>query len=534
MTANANANDREIDTLAQWGFEALQKVVAIDSSSDENSTTIPSTEGQRRLSAALAEHFKSLGFSSESDAAANLIVRIPASKGQESAPKVAFMVHMDTAHGTAALERLHVIPSWQGDRVPYPKNARLHVDAETYPMLRAFVGDDLVHGDGDFPFGLDDKLGMAELMTLARHLSSSSSGPVHGELLLVFRPDEEIGRMEAVVGLADVLANKGIKFGYTIDGLAPFEVNVENFDAARARIRIEGRTLTMPPGKSRCVRVAVTGVNTHGATAKSEGYLNSTVVFARALADLAGAVPVSFASDHLLECNAIIDVLVHAPDDAALDEAERALRTSFEQQVQPAAKRGAAVAFTHVSTPAALDDAASRMLAFLRELLSPTRKSRPTPLLSEDSDGRQGYTNPHRAVVDDTGGRALVVDVRLRDFSPEALAARARHVVECAQSCGLAAEVVQQYVNMGPSLARFEELPRWAEQAAQDAGFTSLRQPIRGGTGVDPFLSRGIPVANVGTGYFAPESEKELTSKQNIARHVLWLAALLRRIASAS
>lgn len=519
----------DLQTLAQWGFEALQKVVAIDSSSDEKSNTIPSTEGQRNLSRTLAQHFEALGFTSESDAAANLIVRIPATKGHEGVPKVAFMVHMDTAHGTAALAKLHVIPAWPGDRVPYPKNARLHVDADTYPILKAFIGDDLVHGEGDFPFGLDDKLGMAELMTLARLLAKDAGE--HGELLLVFRPDEEIGRMEAVIGLADVLATKGVKFGYTIDGLEPFEVNVENFDAARARIRIEGRTLALPPGNNRVLRVAVIGVNTHGATAKSEGYLNSTVVFARAMKGLANAVPLSFTSDGLTECNAIIDVLMHAPDAAALDGVERTVRAAFERETSPAQKRGANVSFEHTNAPAALDDACVRMLGFLEELL--TRKG-PAPLLSEESAGRQGYTNPHRAAVDTGAGRALVLDLRLRDFTPDALAARAKHVVECAQAKGLAADVVQQYVNMGPALARFEELPRWAEEAAKDAGFTSLRQPIRGGTGVDPFLTKGIPVANVGTGYFAPESEKELTSKQNIARHVLWLAALLRRIAAGS
>lgn len=518
----------DLQTLAQWGFEALQKVVAIDSSSDEKSSTIPSTEGQRNLSRILAQHFEALGFTCESDAAANLIVRVPATKGHEDAPKVAFMVHMDTAHGTAALPRLHVIQSWRGDRVPYPKNDRLHVDADTYPILQAFVGDDLVHGEGDFPFGLDDKLGMSELMTLARLLAHAPSLE-HGELLLVFRPDEEIGRMEAVVGLADVLAHKGVKFGYTIDGLEPFEVNVENFDAARARIRIEGRTLAFPAGVNRVVRVDVTGVNTHGATAKSEGYLNSTVVFARAMKDLANAVPLAFTSDGLTECNATIDVLIHATDATALDAVERSVRGAFERETAFAAKRGAGVAFRHVSAPAALDDACVRMLAFLDELL--TRKG-PAPLLSEESAGRQGYTNPHRAAVDTSAPRALVLDVRLRDFTPEALGARAKHVVECAHAKGLVADVVQQYVNMGPSLARFEELPRWAEEAAKDAGFTSVRQPIRGGTGVDPFLTKGIPVANVGTGYFAPESEKELTSKQNIARHVLWLAALLRRIAA--
>lgn len=514
-----------LDNLANWGFEDLQSVVAIESSSDESSDTIPSTEGQRTLSRALARHFETLGFSSEQDAAANLIVRIPATRGCEHAPIIALMVHMDTAHGTAPLARLHVVPRWDGAPVPYPKNARLHVDADSYPLLQAFVGDDLVHGDGDFPFGLDDKLGMAELMTLARVLAAEPALP-HGELLLVFRPDEEIGRMAAVEGLAAALAERGVRFGYTVDGLDPFEVNVENFDAARARVRIEGRMLALPPGVNRRLRVEVIGVNTHGATARSEGYLNSTVVFTRALRGLAGVVPLSFASSGLLECNATIELLLSAPDAAALDALERSTRAAFERETVPATRRGAGVSFAVVDATAAFDDAAAGMLAFLAELLS---RPGPVPLLSEDSAGRQGYTNPHRAVRD---GDALVVDIRLRDFSPAALAARAQHVQACASARGLPVEIVQQYVNMGPALAKFAELPRFAEEAARAAGFVPVRQPIRGGTGVDPFLTRGIPVANVGTGYFAPESEKELTSKQNIARHVVWLTHLIARVAS--
>ena len=70
-----------------------------------------------------------------------------------------------------------------------------------------------------------------------------------------------------------------------------------------------------------------------------------------------------------------------------------------------------------------------------------------------------------------------------------------------------------------------------AEEAMRALDMTPVKEPIRGGTGVDPFLEQGIPVANLGTGYFAPESEKELTSRQNVARHSLWLTHLVQVIA---
>lgn len=505
-------------TLAAWGTEALEAIVAIDSSSDESSPSIPSSEGQRVLSRALAERAAALGYTCDSDAHANLIVRIPASAGHEGAPKIALMAHIDTAHGTQARPRLDVVERWDGGLVPYAANPRLQVDAETYPLLRAFVGDDLLHGPGDFPFGLDDKLGIAEMLTLARLLSSEPALP-HGEILLVFRPDEEIGRMEAVQGLAKVLQERGVRFGYTIDGLEPFEINVENFEAARARVSIVGRPLSLSLKPRHSLRLALVGVNTHGATARSEGYLNSTVIFARALAGRTDVVPLSYASDSLLECNAVVELLVD-------EGAEGAVLAAFEQVLAPARRRGAdlRVLARNFDTQRS-DDSAQQMLALLQAFLLP---GGPAPLLSEDSDGRQGYSNPHRALKTDAG---LAVDFRLRDFDEAALTERTRHVTACATRVGLAIESARQYVNMGPVLARYPDLPRYAEEAARAADVQGVRRPIRGGTGVDPFLAVGIPIANLGTGYFAPESEKELTSKQNIGRHVLWLAHLVQRIA---
>ena len=81
---------------------------------------------------------------------------------------------------------------------------------------------------------------------------------------------------------------------------------------------------------------------------------------------------------------------------------------------------------------------------------------------------------------------------------------------------------------MGPRLAERPELVRWATDAALELGLQAPKLPIRGGTGVDPFLDAGIAVANLGTGYFAPESEKELTSLQMLAAHARWLVGLVQ------
>ena len=177
-----------------------------------------------------------------------------------------------------------------------------------------------------------------------------------------------------------------------------------------------------------------------------------------------------------------------------------------------------------VDTAALSDEAA----VLLRQLGAFLASKGPEPKLSEDSAGRQGYSNPCMVYHD---GHEIRLEYRLRDFEPALLAAREDEVCAVAAGDGLPVEVQAQYVNMGPRLAPHPELVRWARDAAERAGEEAVMQPIRGGTGVDPFLDAGIPVANLGTGYFAPESEKEMTSRQLIARHVRWLVELVARVA---
>ena len=94
------------EALAAWGTDNLQRVVAIDSQSDESSRTIPSTEGQKRLAGVLQDFFGNLGFEAEQDDYANLLVTIPGNV--DGAPPLALMVHMDTSEGTQPIEELLV------------------------------------------------------------------------------------------------------------------------------------------------------------------------------------------------------------------------------------------------------------------------------------------------------------------------------------------------------------------------------------------------------------------------------------------
>ncbi|MBL9104755.1 MAG: hypothetical protein JNL82_27675 [Myxococcales bacterium] len=502
------------EALAARTLANLEAVVAVDSQSDERSPGIPTTAGQVALAELVADYHARLGAAVERDAMANVIASYRGrGRGADRAP-VALMVHLDTARGTAAVPSLHVHRGWRGEALRFPANPDIRVDVATYPSLAPFVGHDVVHGPGDRPFGLDDKLGLAHCMTLAALLEQHAED--RPPLVFVGRPDEEVGRHEAVVGLAALLQERGVRWAYTVDGILPYEVNVENFNAAMTSV-------TFAPRPGRGLRGAgfvaqVGGVNTHGATAAAEGHRAAPRLVAewRAALAPADAEILGFESDELRDCDARVALRV-------ADGAEARVRAALEAVMAPHRPRGASWSLTPSSAALADDGAAEAMLAWISRFLA----SRPGfTLPAEDSSDRDGYSQPMRAR---TLAAGIQLDVRLRDFNKDTLARRVEHVR------GLAGDNafnrIDQYVNMGPELAAHPGLADAAERAGQAAGVATRRLPIRGGTGVDVFLERGIPVANLGTGYFAPESEKELTSLQLMAGHARWLLALARELA---
>jgi di/tripeptidase len=504
----------------------LQAVVAIDSQSDEHATAIPSSEGQRVLALLVAEHFAVCGATVEMDPHANVIASLPGRGAGVGAPPVALLVHLDTARGTANPTHLQLTRSWDGQRVPYAANPTIDVSVANYPGLREFLAQDIVHGEGINPFGLDDKLGLTHLMTLAEVLAADPTID-HPPILFIGRPDEEIGRMAAVEGLADLLAARGVRSGYTIDGILPYEVNVANFNGAHATVSWEGAALD--PARlaeyARGFALTFGGVNTHGATAHDEGHraaIRLAAEFAAAAKSL--VIPVAFDSDRMRDCDGQLSVRI------APSMAPGLIEALLARVVGPHIRRGASFSLRPLTAleVAALPthDGVSRMLSAVLAFTAEGTAS--APRWAEDSHGWLGYSHPYRARTTPHG---VDLDVRIRDFDAERLESRKADV-----RAGFAAEGVRvtdhdQYINMGPRMGDRRDLVELALAAGKDVGVAVRELPIRGGTGVDPFLERGTAIANLGTGYFAPESEKELTSLQLMVGHVRWLEALMRRLA---
>lgn len=218
--------------------ERFLKYVAIDTQSSEESETFPSTEKQWTLLNLLVEEMKALGLTEVSiDKYGYAMGTIPASEGYEDAPVIGFLAHVDTSPDMSGENvRPRIIENYDGSDIVL--NNALTMRVADFPELKNFVGHTLIHTDGTTLLGADDKAGVAEIMTAAEYLLAHPEIR-HGKIRIGFTPDEEIGRG---VDFFDVKAF-GADFAYTMDGGYEGELEYENFNAASAKISIQGRNV---------------------------------------------------------------------------------------------------------------------------------------------------------------------------------------------------------------------------------------------------------------------------------------------------
>ena len=218
--------------------ERFLKYVAINTRSDENSDTFPSTAVQWDLLNALVEEMKLLGLQDVTiDKYGYAMGTIPATPGKENAPVIGFLAHVDTAPDMSGENvRPRIIENYDGKDIVL--NNALTMRVADFPELSRFVGHTLIHTDGTTLLGADDKAGVAEIMTAAEYLMAHPEVE-HGKIRIGFTPDEEIGRG---VDFFDVKAF-GADFAYTMDGGYEGELEYEIFNAASAKIAIQGRNV---------------------------------------------------------------------------------------------------------------------------------------------------------------------------------------------------------------------------------------------------------------------------------------------------
>ena len=214
------------------------KYVSFDTQSDEMSETFPSTEKQKVLLQYLVEEMKSLGLTEvEMDEHSYAMGTIPATPGYEDRPVIGFISHVDTSPDMSGANiKPQIIENYDGKDIRL--NEDLMMTVKDFPELSAFKGHTLITTDGTTLLGADDKAGVAEIMTAAEYLMAHPEIK-HGKIRIGFTPDEEVGR-----GVDYFNVEKfGAKFAYTIDGGFEGELEYENFNAASAKVAIQGRNV---------------------------------------------------------------------------------------------------------------------------------------------------------------------------------------------------------------------------------------------------------------------------------------------------
>ncbi len=218
--------------------ERFLKYVGFDTQSDPESEKFPSTDKQLVLLKYLAEEMKSLGMEDvEMDSYGYVMGTVPASPGYEDKKVIGFISHVDTSPDmNGADTRPQVIENYDGGDIRL--NEELIMTLKDFPELSFFKGHTLITTDGTSLLGADDKAGVAEIMTAAEYLLTHPEIK-HGKIRIGFTPDEEIGRG---VDFFDV-KRFGADFAYTVDGGFEGELEYENFNAAGAKIMIQGRNI---------------------------------------------------------------------------------------------------------------------------------------------------------------------------------------------------------------------------------------------------------------------------------------------------
>ena len=508
---------------AQSCRQHLETILSMESVSDESNPKLPSSHGQQVLSEHLATFFEKLGYAVSREACACLIVTIPASPGYETAPALALMSHIDTAAGSRPLMRMRDVPQWQGEPLLYPENPELVVSEAAFPVLAAFKGQHILYGNGLAPAGLDDKLGVAQLMKLAEVLALESER-IHGPLYIALHTDEEISRHEPMQVLSARLRELGVRYGYALDGTEPFEINVENFDASRTRVFFQAETHTLAaPEAFQVLSYQICGVATHGESAKREGHRS----FMRIVTDFLKEC--THAEILFLDVDKQNDVLGTITLALPRSSNAESIKEKLASLVEPHRSKGAFLRCTS-ETQQLIESIPLQYKSLLSFLAVWEKQAKSLPLYPEDSEGRQGYSNPYAAYASEEG---ITLLTRQRDFSQAELRKREQEIDFCLPIGKATCIHEQQYSNLGPQMSRFSEIIDWPKQAAQKLGYQPQELPIRGGLGMEPFVSF-MAIANLGLGYFGMESPKELTSLEMIEAHTHWYLQIFEEVATSS
>ena len=211
--------------------------VQIDTQSDPQSTSFPSTEKQRDLSNQLVIELQELGIEdAHLDEHGYVYATIPSNSDKEDIPVICFCSHVDTSPDVTGANVMPIVhQKWNGSDIVLPDDPSQVIRLSEHPDLQNQIGHDIVTASGTTLLGADNKAGVAEIMAAAEILMNDNRIR-HGAIKILFTPDEEVGRGTEKVDLQKL----GADYGYTVDGEAVGTMEDETFSADGVKVTIHG------------------------------------------------------------------------------------------------------------------------------------------------------------------------------------------------------------------------------------------------------------------------------------------------------
>ncbi len=240
-------------------LDKFLRYVAVETTSDENSETQPSSMKEFDLLRMLQKELQDMGINADLDEYGYVMATIPSNTDKEI-PAIGFIAHVDTSPDASGKDiKPQIIENYGGGDILLNAEKELYLKVSEFPEMQQYVGKTMITTDGTTLLGADDKGGVAAIMYAAQYMMEHPEFK-HGEIKIGFTPDEEIGR-----GVAKFDVKKfGAKYAYTIDGGEIGELEYENFNAAAARIHIQGSNIHPGYGKDKMVNSMIIAMELNG------------------------------------------------------------------------------------------------------------------------------------------------------------------------------------------------------------------------------------------------------------------------------
>ncbi|QVK19654.1 peptidase T [Mycoplasmatota bacterium] len=231
--------------------ERFLNYVKFDTTANEDSMDCPSSKGQIELAKYIVDELKNLGIKEVAlDEFGYIYATIPSNIDKE-VPTVGFIAHMDTSPAISGKDIKPRIVKYDNEDIVLNKELNITLSNKEFPNLKQYVGKELIVTDGTTLLGSDDKAGASEIITAVEYLLTHDIK--HGTIKIGFTPDEEIGRG------ADKFDVKlfNADFAYTVDGGVIGELQYENFNAASAKINIQGKSVHPGDAKNKMINASL-------------------------------------------------------------------------------------------------------------------------------------------------------------------------------------------------------------------------------------------------------------------------------------